>query len=201
MTIPLDKTVLPLASKDRNIQSISAQDISIAVGIRSMLTDFNMTQSSIKLDAPLEFKKAFYAPNHINKYLPAKYIYGTTIPEIAIGEGAKDGVDGGGTIDSNERYFSKFDYAAPTHLDPIRFNIELNVTYDVSKEQNNPQNFVFTTDKNKINAQNSYYQELVACPTSPVYRPLKGRFNIERTIVIITRQTVNPNYASLSIHR
>ena len=167
-----------LASKDRNFSAVSHGDLSISLGLKSMQSDYDMTKARLRIDAPLSFKKAEYSPNQVNTYEPAHYIFGSSIPEIALGENAVTGE--GGTIGSEERYFAKFSYNPPNHGNAMTFNFDLNITIDTSDEQNNPIYYLLTSDPVKYNAVNSPYQELTRCPISEIYAPAWGAFNIER---------------------
>jgi hypothetical protein len=167
-----------LPSKDKKFSAVTHGDVSIALGLKSMEADFDMTKAKLRLDTNLTFKKAEYSPDQVNTYLDATYIFGSVIPEIALGS---DVTTDGGTIGMLERYFGKFTYAPPTHGNALEFNFDLNITYDISDTQNNPKTYLLTSDPRKYNAKDTVFKELRRCPISERYTPQWGQFNIERT--------------------
>jgi hypothetical protein len=168
-----------LPSEDRNFTAANHGDIGISLGLKSMIADYDMTKSKLRLDAsPLQFKKAEFSPDGINIYKPATYIHGTNIPEIALGN---DLTEEGGVINSQERYFSKFTFYSPPEGENIAFNFDLNITVDTSDAQNNPITYMLTSDPRKYNAKDTVFKELKRCPISERYLPTWGQFNIERT--------------------
>ena len=176
-----------LVSKDRKFTAVGSGDISIAMGLRSMESDYDMMHSRVSVSASgLLFDEAKYAPNHVNKYEDAIYIYepgsdeyDSSHPEIAIGNDPQSGANGGGTIKANERYFSKYIYNN-AQGDKI-FNIDLNITVDISEGQNNPIIYLLTSDPLKYNVPDSNYTELKRCEQSQTYNPEWLAFNVERT--------------------
>ena len=176
-----------LTSEDRKFTALGNEKISISMGLRSMEADYDMAQSKASITAPsLTFDKAEYAPNNVNTLVDAIYIhapsspdFNSSRPEIAIGNNPQSGANGGGTIKANERYFSKYTYNSSSG--DKTFDIDLNITVDISEEQNNPITYLLTSDPAKYNAPNSIYRELKRCEQSKVYNPEWRTFNIERT--------------------
>lgn len=176
-----------LASKDRKFTAVGSGDISIAMGLKSMESDYDMMHSRVSIRASgLTFDEAQYSPNHVNRYEDAIYIhepgsndFDSSHPEIAIGNDPQSGDNGGGTIKANERYFSKYIYNSAQG--DKTFNIDLNITVDISEGQNNPIVYLLTSDPLKYNAPDSNYTELKRCEQSQTYNPEWLAFNVERT--------------------
>jgi len=179
-----------LHAEDRNFTASNHGDVHISLGLKSLMTDYNMTKSKLRIFAsPLSFNKAAFSPDSINAYLPATYIHGSGTPEIAIGHDITP-TSNGGTIASKDRYFSKFTFNPPSQGGNIQFNFDLNVTIDTSEAQNNPLTYMLTSDPLKYNDPEGIYKELKRCPVSEVYNPTWGQFNVER---IDSDNFTNPN--------
>ncbi|MCF6244246.1 MAG: hypothetical protein L3J43_04365 [Sulfurovum sp.] len=169
------------ANDKREFSAFGTGDISIAVALQSTQSDFSMLDSRVKVTTKnLKHKESYYSPSYTNAYLPAIET-NTTTHEIAIGDNIKKSTaQKGGEIKPTKRYYSKFVYAGDKAAISDTFDIDLNVSIDLSDKGKNYVTHLLTTNEDKLNMKDTPYTRITRCPQSPRYNPKWGTFNVER---------------------
>lgn len=166
----VQKNGFDITQDDRNISTVGTGELSITLALQSLEGDFDFINSQIGVrlvpTANTSFTEALYAPNNVNTLIPAIETASSTplAPVIAIGE---DATVTGGTIKSEQRYFSGFNYDLLGDYEG-KFEVDLNTTID------------FGSGAVPI-WQSTQFNDVPRCPQSDYYNPIKGAYNIERT--------------------
>ena len=152
----------------RKFHAMHKGTLSIDLAIKSEVGDFDFDNSKINFRlspaAGVTFKKAYYAPNNVNTFIPAITTAQHTPahPSIAIGENL---TSNGGKIRKLQRYFSKFVYDLSKNGYDGTIGFELNTTINFGS---GPVPYLLNQDN------------IPRCAQSLVYHPFYGTFNVER---------------------